>query len=281
MQWNRGMTSDNQNKIILLLSLPIAILATIVSYAGLFFPDTYAKETANWAAQAVAQDIIDLFLIIPFLLITSWLAFKKSRIALLFWGGVLIYLIYTFVLYCFAVHFNQLFIVYCLLLGLSFYAFLYFLLSQIKDPIVGWFSEKVPVKTVGIYLIILSGLFYLLWLSEIIPAIFSNATPATIIETGLLVNPVHALDLSVVLPGFMIVGILLLKKNPLGLLLAPAVLTFCILMDITIGTLMIVMNMRGIETDLSLTGIMGLLALFTLGLLVWFLRSIQLRKTET
>ena len=275
------MTSDNQNKIILLLSLPIAILATIVSYAGLFIPDTYARETANWAAQAVAQDIIDLFLIIPFLLITSWLAFKKSRIALLLWSGVLIYLIYTFVLYCFAVHFNQLFIVYCLVLGLSFYAFLYFFLSQIKDPIASWFSEKVPVKTVGIYLIILSCLFYLLWLSEIIPAIFRNATPATIIETGLLVNPIHALDLSVVLPGFMIIGILLLKKNPLGLLLAPAVLTFCILMDITIGTLMIVMNMRGIETDLSLTVIMGLLAVITLILLVWFLRSIQLKKTET
>jgi hypothetical protein len=275
------MTSDNPNKAILLLSLPIAIFVIIVSYAGLFIPDTYARETANWAAQAVAQDIIDLFLIIPFLLITSWLAFKKSRIALLFWGGVLIYLIYTFVLYCFAVHFNQLFVVYCLVLGLSFYAFLYFLLSQIKDPIASWFSDKVPVKTVGIYLMILSGLFYLLWLSEILPAIFSNTTPATIIETGLLVNPVHALDLSVVLPGFMIVGILLLKKNPLGLLLAPAVLTFCILMDITIGTLMIVMDIRGIETDLSLTVIMVLLALFTLGLLIWFLKSLQLKRIGT
>lgn len=272
------MTSDNQNKIILLLSLPIAILATIVSYAGLFIPDTYTKETANWTAQAVAQDIIDLFLIIPFLLITSWLAFKKSRIALLLWSGVLIYLIYTFVIYCFAVHFNQLFIVYCLVLGLSFYAFLYFFLSQIKEPIDSWFSYTVPVKTVGIYLMILSGLFYLLWLSEIIPAIFINTTPATIIETGLVTNPVHALDLSVVLPGFMIVGILLLKKNPMGLLLAPAVLTFCILMDITIGTLMIVMNMKGIETDLSLTVIMGLLAMITLILLVWFLRSVQLKK---
>jgi hypothetical protein len=279
MQRNQEMTSDNQNKTILFLSLPIAILVILVSYAGLFIPDTYAKETANWTAQAVAQDIIDLFLIIPFLLITALLAFKKSRIALLLWSGVLIYLIYTFVLYCFAVHFNQLFIVYCLVLGLSFYAFLYFLLSQIKEPIASWFSDKVPLKTVGIYLMILSGLFYFLWLSEIIPAIFSNTTPATIIETGLLVNPVHALDLSVVLPGMMIFAILLIMKKPLGLLLAPAVLTFGILMDITIGTLMIVMNMRGIETDLSLTVIMGLLALITLILLVWFLKSVQLKKT--
>jgi len=36
---------------------------------GLFIPDTYAKETANWQAQALAQDIFDLFLITPLLLI--------------------------------------------------------------------------------------------------------------------------------------------------------------------------------------------------------------------
>jgi len=269
------MTSDQKDYTILFFSLPLAVFVIVVSYAGLFIPDTYAKETANWTAQAIGQDIIDLFLITPLLLITSWLAYKKSRVALLLWSGVLVYLIYTFVLFCFAVHFNYLFIVYCTALGLSFYAFLYFLLSQIKEPVASWYNDRVPVKTVGIYLIILSGLFYLLWLSEIIPANINNITPATITETGLITNPVHALDLSVVLPGMMIVAILLIKRKPLGLLLAPAVLTFGILMDITIGSLMIVMDMRGIETDLSLTVIMGLLALFTLGLLIWFLKSLK------
>ena len=272
------MTSDQKDNTILFFSLPLAVFVIIVSYAGLFIPDTYAKETANWTAQAIGQDIIDLFLITPLLLITSWLAYKKNRVALFLWSGVLVYLIYTFVLFCFAIHFNYLFIVYCMTLGLSFYAFLYFLLSQIKEPVASWYNDRVPVKTVGIYLIILSGLFYLIWLSEIIPATINNITPATITETGLITNPVHALDLSVVLPGMMIVAILLIKRKPLGLLLAPAVLTFGILMDITIGSLMIVMNMRGIETDLSLTVIMGLLALFTLGLLIWFLKSIQIKK---
>jgi hypothetical protein len=272
------MTSGNQNKAILFFSFPLAIFVIIVSYAGLFIPETYAKETDNWQAQALAQDFFDLFLITPLLLITSWLAYKKSRLALLLWNGLLVYLIYTFVLFCFAVHFNYLFIIYCLTLGLSFYAFIFFLLSQIKESVTYWFNDKIPVKTVGIYLIILSGLFYLLWLSEIIPANISNTTPATIIEGGLITNPVHALDLSVVLPGMMIIAILLLKKRPLGLLLAPAVLTFAILMDITIGTLVIVMDMRGIETDLSITVIMGLMALFSLVLLIWFLKGLIVKN---
>lgn len=255
------------------------MFVTIVSYAGLFFSGTYAKETANWQAQAFGQDIIDLFLITPLLLITSWLAYKNSRAALLLWSGVLVYLIYTFVLFCFSVHFNYLFIVYCLTLGLAFYAFLYFLFSQFNKPIASWFTEKMPVKTIGIYLILLAGLFYFLWLSEIITATLSNTTPSTITAAGLITNPVHALDLSVVLPGLMIVAILFLKRKPSGLLLVPAALTFGILMDITIGSLVIVMNLKGMETDISLAVIMGTFALFTLGLLIWFFKGLHLKKT--
>jgi hypothetical protein len=276
----RQMPADN-NKIVLYFSIPIALLVIVVSYAGLFIPETYTKETANWQAQALGQDIIDLFLIVPLLLITSWLAYKKNRAALLVWSGLLVYLIYTFVLFCFAVHFNYLFIVYCTTLGLSFYAFLYFLLSQIKEPIVSWFTERIPVKSVGIYLIVLSGLFYLLWLSEIFPANLNNTIPSSITESGLITNPVHALDLSVVLPGMVIVAILLLKKKSLGLLLTPTVLTFAILMDITIGSLVIVMKMKGMDADFSLAVIMGLLFLFTLGLLIWFFKHIQPKRIET
>lgn len=263
----------------MLFSLPLAVFVIIVSYAGLFIPETYAKETPNWQAQAFGQDIINLFLITPLLLITSWFAYKKSRVALLVWSGLLVYLIYTFVLFCFAVHFNYLFIIYCFTLGFAFYAFLCFLFSQINKPITSWYSEKIPAKTIGIYLIIVAGLFYLLWLSEILPAILSDTTPSTIIETGLITNPVHALDLSVTLPGLMIVAILLLKRKSLGLLLVPAALTFCILMEITIGSLVIVMNIRGLEISFSLAGIMGCIALITLVLLILFLRSLKIRET--
>jgi hypothetical protein len=60
------------------LSLPLALFVIIVSYAGLLIPDAYAKETTNWQAQTLAQDIFDLFLITPLLLITSWLALWMS-----------------------------------------------------------------------------------------------------------------------------------------------------------------------------------------------------------
>jgi len=269
------MNIKRESTIIFALSLILAVLVIFVSCVGLFIPGTYSKETPNWTAQAVGQDMIDLFLIVPSLIVTAIITYKKNKIAMLLWSGAVFYLIYTFVIYCFAVHFNSLFIIYCLILGLSFYSFMYFLFSQIKKPIVDWFDGKMPVKAVGIYLIVIACMFYMLWLSEIVPGISANTTPKNIIDMGLPTNPVQALDLSVVLPGFLIISILLFRKKPLGLMLAPTMLVFCILMDITIGGLNIIMKIRGIEASYTITVVMAILALISIVLLSFYLKSIK------
>jgi hypothetical protein len=264
----------NTDKVILKLSLPLAALIIFASIYSLLTPGFYPAETLNWKAQSVGQDVIDLYLITPVLIITAILA-RKNKIAFLLWSGVNFYLIYTFVIYCFNVHFNNLFIVYCFILGLSFYSFLYFLVSQINEVIVKELYNKIVVKVIAVYLLLISCLFYFLWLSEIIPAILHNKIPKGIIETGLFTNPVQVIDLSIVLPGFFLTAIFLIKKNPIGLLLVPGMLMFCILMDITIGWLAIILNMKGIETGYSITIIMGGLMLLSIGLLIWYLKDMK------
>lgn len=253
----------------------MAILLVIVSVVGLFFPNTYSNETPNWTAQAVGQDMFDLLILVPFLIVAAIFIQRKSRIALLLWSGVIFYLIYSFVIYCFAVHFNRLFIFYCLILGLSFYSFVYFLISQLKEDVAEWFEEKVPAKVVGIYLIVIACVFYMLWLSEVVPVLIAGSAPENLFEIGLMTNPVHVLDLSIVLPGFLMVGILLLRKEPLGLLLAPTVLVFMFLMDLTICALNIVMRARGLEAGYGISAAMGVLTLVSLILLIRYLKSIK------
>lgn len=267
--------ASSPHKIVPALSLPLAVLVAAASLIGLLDTGMYAQETPNWTAQAIGQDMVNLFLIAPFLLVTAVLVHRKNKGALLLWSGAVFYLVYTYVIYCFAVHFNSLFVVYCLILGLSFYAGLYFLLSQSREPVAIRPGSSAPVRTIGVYLIVVAGLFYLLWLTEIIPAIAARLVPQNVLDTGLPVNPVHALDLSVCLPGLGIIGFLLLRRKPFGLLLAPAALVFCILMDITIGGLVVVMNMRGIESDYSLTIIMSVLAALSTVLLVLYLKAVR------
>jgi hypothetical protein len=270
------MNRTHSEKILFRLSLILAALVLIASGTGLIMQEqVYANETPNWVAQSIGQDMIDLFIVLPALIITSLLVYRQSKKALLIWAGVVAYLIYTFVIYCFAVHFNRLFVVYCLILGLSVYLFIWFLLSQYRLPVRDWFNEKIPGRLIGMYMIIIAAGFYILWLMQIIPANIQNIAPKELTDAGLFTNPVHVLDLSVCLPGIIITGILLLRRHPAGLLLTPVVLTFFTLMDITIGGLVLVLKWKGLEANSVLTVIMFVLALVSAVLLILFFRSMK------
>lgn len=257
----------------LYFSLPLAALVTVASCAGLWTPNFYSQETPNWQIQSLGQDAVDLFLLVPCLLITSLLAYRKSNSAKLLWGGIVLYLVYTFLIYCFDVHFNGMFLVYCFALGLSVFASLYFLHEQVKNSAKHTFTSNASVKTIGIYFIFVAVVFYFLWLSEIIPAILHHVTPKSLSEVGLPTNAVHVIDLSVFLPAIFIVGISLLRKKTGMIFLVPVLLTFFVVMDITIGTLVVVMKMKNLTGDLSVAMIMAVFTLVSLFLLIWFFIS--------
>jgi len=101
----------------------------------------------------------------------------------------------------------------------------------------------------------------------------SNTIPKVLIETGLPTNPVHVLDLSVILPGIFISGLLVLRKKPLGYILTPVMLVFFILMNITIGVLVIMMQQQRLGGNLSITFVMVFFALASIILLYLFLKK--------
>ena len=259
----------------MLLSVPLAILTAIVSYAGVFVESTYARENSLYAAQGIGQDIVNLFIVVPILLLAAFFAWRKSKLGLLIWSGAIFYLAYSYTIYSFGLHFNNLFIAYCLILGLSFYSLVYFLISSLRENVSQWFASDVSTKPTGIFLVVIAVLFYFIWLSEIIPAILINATPKSIIESGLLINPVHVLDIAICLPALIVTGIALIKKKNIGFLLAPTMLLFCIFMAVAIAAMLITMKAKGLDTNLVLTAIFGfitLLSSFFLARYLWKLK---------
>ena len=262
-----------QSKTILYSSIILAALVTYVSYVGLFTPDFYAAETLNWQAQSVGQDIVDLFFIAPCLIISTILVYRNNRTAILIWGGTMLYLTYSFTLYCFDVHFNKLFVHYCLCLGIAFYSTLYFLFTQYAWSLNRRFERNSASRIVAAYLVIIAVLFYFLWLAEIIPAIVKHTIPQSLVESGLFTNGVQVLDLAIILPAIFMTGIVLWKGWPFGFILAPMFLSFFILMDITIGTLAYIMYKKGVADNFNLAIIMSVLGFSSLVLLLWFLKS--------
>jgi hypothetical protein len=262
-----------QSKIVLYTSFILAALVIYVSSVGLFTSGFYAAETVNWQAQSVGQDMVDLFLISPCLLLSAVFVYRNNRSAFMIWGGTVLYLTYTFALYCFDVHFNKLFVLYCLCFGLAFYSTLYFLFTQYRWSLDRHFERNAVTRMMAIYLVGIAVLFYFLWLSEIIPSTMQNTIPMSVVETGLFTNGVHVLDLAIILPAIGMTGVLIWKGLSLGFILAPMFLSFFVLMDITIGTLAYVMYRKGIEDNFDLTMIMGVLTILSLGLLVWYFKK--------
>jgi hypothetical protein len=53
------------------VSLPLALLVAATAGAGLWWPPTYARESALWAAEGMGGDAVNLFVIVPVLLLTA------------------------------------------------------------------------------------------------------------------------------------------------------------------------------------------------------------------
>ncbi len=270
------MASLSHNRLLLIFSLILVVLISLTGIRGLLVPGYYLRESVNWQIQATGQDLVDLCLVVPVLLITAFLAFRGRKFVTVLWGGVLLYIIYTFIIYCFTIHFNNLFLVYCFILGISFYLFAGFVPAEIRRLQRKESSKTLHFKITGIYFIFISILFYFLWLSEILPATLNHTVPESLKETGLVTNPVQVLDLSVFLPGIFICGLFLLKRKKEACFFAPAILLFFILMDLTIGTLSVLMWREGLSKSMAPAFIMGALFIFSAALLIWYLRNTEI-----
>ncbi len=259
-----------QGRKILMVSIPLILLVIGVSLVGLLYPQIYRATTPNWLAQSVGQDAIDLFLIAPILIAGTIYSFSSNRVAVYLWIGTLLYLVYTFLIYCFTVRFNPMFIPYCIVLGISTFSVIWFF-SGNKDIYYGNTGSRM-LPAIGIYFVSISVIFCSLWLAEVIPATIHNEIPKSISDAGLITNPVHVIDLSLFLPATFIVGVMAIRRNIFATLWSPVLLTFFILMDLTIAALSIIMSLNEVGGSYSVAIVMIGLAALSLFLFVRFMK---------
>jgi hypothetical protein len=173
---------------------------------------------------------------------------------------VMIANVYTFCIYAFAVHYNELYLVYCAVLGLSVFALLVFAYGRRNQSFRAWYGAEPPHRLPGLFLIATATMFALLWLSEDIPAMLTGVAPASIAAHGLVVNPVHTLDYAVLLPLMIISGVLALRRHDAAGLLVPAMLVFAVAMSANIAVMMAYALAIGAPVALLVVGLMMAIA---------------------
>ena len=251
------------------LSVLAGVLALITSLAGILSPNTYARELRPWSIQAIGQDWANLLVALA-LFWAAVCVHKGSWRALLIWLGCLLYFVYAFAIYAFAVHFNPWFLAYVAVLGLSFYAFAGTLASVDVERAATPLRDHPHRTGASTLLIAIAVIFGLLWLSEIVPNLVRNTMPAGLAETGLWTNPVHVLDLGFLLPAMFVVGVLLRRQHPLGLLLAVPLLVFAVTMGIGILVLFALSAMNDLPVSVLGAGIVGAIVILS-GWYAWIL----------
>ncbi|HET9930079.1 MAG TPA: hypothetical protein VFQ35_05320 [Polyangiaceae bacterium] len=242
-----------------------------MSVVGVIRPQIYARESANWAAQAVGQDWVDLVFAVPSLVAVAVLANRGSRAGRLLLAGGLLYCVYELAIYAFAVHFNALFLVYVAAFGVSVGSLVVALRDLFEEDVRGWFSARVPTKGPAVFLALIGAGFALLWLGEIVPALTAGTLPASVAEASVPTNPVHVLDLSLILPAHLVAAVMLFRRRRAGYVAAPVLLAFGVLMALSIGGMLVVMNLRGASQGfgvaLAMLGVSAASALFLVRML--------------
>ena len=222
-------------------SFIIAAVVTVASLLGLVASWPYQEETENWVVQARGQDLGNLLAVV--VLVVSAVRMRAGSYgASQWWMGTLFYLLYAYIVYAFAVHFGSLFLVYVAILGLVFFTLVVALSVRLDAPA----DPSGPARLFAAWVLIGTGaLFALLWLSELVPATVTGQVPPSLPAAGLIVSPIHVIDLSIVLPGMIVIGVLTLSGKRAGLMLAVPALVFSVLMGSSIIAAMLLMGVTG------------------------------------
>ena len=226
------------------LSLAVALLMTIASLAGLSCP-ACLYPTEELQQSFVATDVVNLLIGLPVLLGSMWLARRGRLLGLLFWPGALFYVLYHAIVYSFALPLNLGFLFSIALLVLSAYAgdtTIGLVASIDSEAVQRRLSGAVPERVAGGALVGSGILFSLLAVGTIVNGLVNRAPmadgdcsegppsipPASRGEAERFLCSESELALQVsdflITPAWIIGGMLLWRRKPLGYVTATGLL---------------------------------------------------------
>ncbi len=272
----------------------IFILALFAAAAGLFYqspgqPYSYTNhrgetvmingqglyyfDTVSSVAQMQGNDLITLIVGLPLLAISTWLAFRGSLRGHLLLTGTLGFFLYTYMSMSMLTAYNPLFLVYIALFGLSLYAFILSMLSFDLIDLPKHFSPRLPHGWIAGVLFAIGGFLLLAWLGKIVPPLLQNQDPPLENTTTLVIQ---AMDLVLIAPLAFLAGILLLRRNAWGYLLASVAILKGLTMGLAVSTMGINMALKGVPDSLGI-----LVPFLFLTLLVLIIAVVLLKNIET
>ena len=175
----------------------------------------YDADSVFRGAGFRGTDALTLFLGIPFLLAAVALHRRGSVRGTLLLTGALAYFLYVYASLALGAAYNELFLLYVAVFGASAFGFVAALRAvepRSLDP------ARLPRRALGVFMLAGGVATAAIWLvPEVLPALAAGDSPDLEGYTTLVT---HVLDLGIVVPAAFLSGVLILRRAPLGYLIA-------------------------------------------------------------
>lgn len=205
---SNGLPIKHHLTLIYALSFIIALLIAAASIIGLLHR-AIIYSTDDLLRSFAPNDVVNLFIGLPILLGAMGLAWRGRLVGLLLWPGALFFVLYTYMVYVFAMPFNVAFLLHLTLVTLSVYTLTSLLTNIDGKAVQQQLADSVPEKLAGSILTGLGVLFFLMVISAIINALIDQTSPP---DTELAL---HVSDF-LITPAWIIGGVLLWRRQAFG-----------------------------------------------------------------
>ena len=189
-------------------SIIVTILMAVMSVAGLLFPtDVYPDD--DLLRSFVPNDVTTLLIGLPMLIGSMWAVKYGKLLGLLLWPGALLFVVYNYLIYVFAMPFSVAFLMHLTLVMLSVYTLIGLMAIIDGRTVRQKLAGAIPERLSGGVLAVLGLLF-----SVRAGAVMAGAlaSQASIAGTELALNTTDFL----IAPTWIIGGVLLWRREALG-----------------------------------------------------------------
>jgi hypothetical protein len=255
---------------------PITVMTARGQQATLQGSGLYAYDPLSLVREGVIWDVINLFIGLPLLAVAIYLSQRDSLRGRLFLAGLLFYFFYVYLMIMTLDSFNFLFLVYVAIFALSAVGFFMNLQRIDVARLPQQVSKQFPGAWIAGFSFTFSAVLLLLWLGRILPLMSSGQFPAEL--AGLTTMTTQGFDLGMLVPLGISNGVLLLRRSPLAYLLSGVLLSFGLLMFITLPAWIVVPLIQDGSVNLIEASPFMILCLIGMAFFGLFFRSVQAEK---
>ena len=234
------------------LSTLIAVLALVAAGVGLFWQDggspfsfvtlrgqsvemygrgLYRYDTSFRAPILRGTDAIMLFVCIPLLVVSILLYRRGSLRGRFLLTGALACFLYNAASLAFGAAYNNLFLLYLVYFSASLFAFVLPFTSIDLRALPAHVAPRLPHRGIAVFMFV-AGLSPCVWLIEIVAALVQGQAPQNL--ASYTTDVTTLIDIGIITPAAFLAGTLLLRRKPLGYVLASTLLILLVLVGLVV-----------------------------------------------